>query len=144
MTHWVVLKSVRIPRAGELWDRQLIVGEVEADTRAEAEALARRRWRGKLAAVSRISFEITEAEYLARGLEPYWIRQLPPGSVDAPIVAPRAPVTPAPGDETPPPTLTTHELRALRIKQARQRYNAERRAKRAEMAERARRAQGRE
>jgi hypothetical protein len=144
MTQWVVLKSVRVPRGGELWDKQLVIGDVEADTKAEALALARMRWHGKLSVVSRISFEITEAEYLARGLDPYWLHALPPGSVDALEIRPAAPVTPAPGDEAPPPVLTKEEVRVLKIKQSRREYKARKRAKYEELAERARKAQGRE
>ena len=143
MTQWVILKGIRVPKHGELWDKQLVIGDVEADTRAEALALATQRWHGKLSAVSRISFEITEAEYAARGLDPYWLHAMPPNSVDALAVPSTRPVTPAPGDASAPPALTKEEVRILKIKQSRREYKARKRAKYEELAERARRAQGR-
>lgn len=118
---WIVFRHIRVPVEGAGFDAMhLRLGEVDAPDKATAERLARQRWHGNPFAVSRLSFELTQREYSARRLAPYWTDVLPPGARDAahPFVPEPVEVVPPPDPEPAPAVVSLAEARVNAARKA--------------------------
>jgi hypothetical protein len=118
---WIVFRHIRVPVEGAGFDAMhLRLGEVDAPDKTSAERLARQRWAGNLLAVSRLSFELTQREYSARKMAPYWTDVLPPGARDVahPFVPESVEVVPMPDPEPAPAVVSLAEARAAAARKA--------------------------
>lgn len=81
---WVILQAITTRDAGNnAHVSDLLVGEVEAPDRTEAETLAKAQLPGKvLRCVARVSWDMMVEETAARGLKPWWHVKRPRGAVD--------------------------------------------------------------